>query len=247
MSQSASEPGTPPGEASRAAPVLTVTDLAVQRGGRILLTDLSFRLAGGEALVLTGPNGAGKTSLLRTIAGYLHPSSGEILLLEADAPGMQESRHGGTEVGQRCHFIGHLDGLKAQLTVAENLSFWARFLDGDRPASAREEAVERAMAAFGVDALTDIPAAYLSAGQKRRLGLARLLVAKRPVWLLDEPSVSLDAASVDLLRAAIGRHLSARGIVIAATHLPLGIAAARTLELRPAAESIEADGSEAFA
>ena len=192
--------------------------LTSTRGGRSLFSDLSFSVEGGEALVLMGPNGAGKTTLIRILAGLLAPSAGAVRLDGGDAE---------RSVGEQCHYVGHLNALKAGLTVEENAGFWCRFLDQGGAA----DRVEAALLAFGLAELGDIPAAYLSAGQKRRLGLARLLLAERPVWLLDEPTVSLDQAAQEMLAAAAGAHLAAGGLVVAATHVPLGFARARELHL----------------
>ncbi|HEY5829740.1 MAG TPA: heme ABC exporter ATP-binding protein CcmA [Hyphomicrobiaceae bacterium] len=192
--------------------------LTSTRGGRSLFSDLSFSVEGGEALVLMGPNGAGKTTLIRIVAGLLAPSAGAVRLDGGDAE---------RSVGEQCHYVGHLNALKAGLTVEENAGFWCRFLDQGGAA----DRVEAALLAFGLAELGDIPAAYLSAGQKRRLGLARLLLAERPVWLLDEPTVSLDQAAQEMLAAAAGAHLAAGGLVVAATHVPLGFARARELHL----------------
>jgi heme exporter protein A len=191
--------------------------LVLSRGGRTLIAGLSFRVDAGEALVLTGPNGVGKTTLLAAIAGLLPPDHGSIRLVGA----AEDERP-----GDQSHFIGHLNALKAGLTVAENLTFWARYLDGD-PACADAVLDRLRLAAIG-----HVPAGYLSAGQKRRLSLARLLVASRPLWLLDEPTVSLDAESRELAAGLISDHLASGGIVVAATHLPLGIPASRELVLR---------------
>ncbi len=152
------------------------------RGGRTLFAGLSFAVGGGEALLLLGPNGAGKTTLIRTIAGLLAPAAGAIRLDGGDAE---------RSVGEQCHYVGHLNALKSSLTVEENAAFWCRFLGG------RRDGLDVALEAFGLAHLRDIPAAYLSAGQKRRLGLARVLLAERPVWLLDEPTVSLDQRRPD--------------------------------------------------
>ena len=192
--------------------------LTSTRGGRSLFSDLSFAVDGGEALLLLGPNGAGKTTLIRILAGLLAPAAGAVRLDGGDAE---------RSVGEQCHYVGHLNALKAGLTVEENASFWCRFLDRGGAA----DRVETALSAFGLAELADIPAAYLSAGQKRRLGLARLLLAERPVWLLDEPTVSLDRAAQEMLAAAAGAHLSAGGLVVAATHVPLGFTRASELHL----------------
>jgi len=149
------------------------------RGGRTLFSELSFAIEGGEALLLLGPNGAGKTTLIRMIVGLLAPTAGRISLDGGDAE---------LNLSEQCHYVGHLNALKSSLTVGENASFWCRFLGG----APRPDRVETALAGFGLAHLRDIPAAYLSAGQKRRLGLARVLLAERPIWLLDEPTVSLD-------------------------------------------------------
>ena len=199
---------------------LVADSLSLVRGGRTLLSGLSFALERGTALVVTGPNGAGKTTLVRTIAGLLQPAAGRVWL-----EGGQDER----TVAEECHYVGHLDAVKASLTVVENAWFWCRFLGGTA------DRIGIALQAFGLDHLRDIPAAYLSAGQKRRLGLARLLLAERGLWLLDEPAASLDAASQDALIAVINAHLGAGGLVVAVTHAPLDIAPARELKLGTAA------------
>jgi heme exporter protein A len=200
---------------------LVVDELVVRLGGREVIGGLSLRLGPGQGLLLTGPNGAGKTTLIRAIAGLLRADAGTIRLEGADEP---------EDVGPHCHLIGHQNGVKASLSVAENLRFWARFMgDGDG-------AVEPALERLGLAEIEDLPAGYLSAGQKRRLGLARLLVAKLPLWLLDEPTVSLDTASTQVLAAIISDHLAGGGMAVAATHIPLGIAAMHELKLgQPAA------------
>lgn len=206
---------------------LAVEHLCVARGARLVIDQLSFSLAAGEAMLLTGPNGAGKTTLIRAIAGFLAPISGSIRIEGGDSE---------RDVVEHCHYVGHLNGIKGALTVEENLAFWARFLGSGDPAGEGSR-IETALARFDLEALAGIPANYLSAGQKRRAGLARLLVADRPVWLLDEPSVSLDAASTDLLAAVVSEHAEAGGLVLAATHLPLGFAKTRELRLGPHAEA----------
>ncbi|MGD9785722.1 MAG: heme ABC exporter ATP-binding protein CcmA [Hyphomicrobiaceae bacterium] len=207
---------------------LVVRHLVLTRGGRTVIDDLSFTVGGGEALLLTGRNGAGKTTLIRALAGLLAPLSGQITI-----EGVPDER----EPREVVHYLGHADANKGSLTVLENAQFWMRYLGDWAGAPANGAAgndadtVWPALERLGLDGLADIPAAYLSAGQKRRLALARLLVARRPVWLLDEPSVSLDAASVALLARIIGEHVAGGGLAIAATHLPLGLDAARELRL----------------
>jgi len=194
--------------------------VSVMRGDRMVVTHLSFGVEAGEALVLVGPNGAGKTTLIRCIAGLLRLSAGQIRL-----EGAQPER----TLGEECHYVGHLNGVKASLTVEENATFWCRYLGG------AAEQVEPALATFGLATTRDIPAGYLSAGQKRRLALARLLLAERPIWLLDEPAVSLDVAAQEILASVVGSHLAAGGLVLAATHMPLGFSRSRELQLGVAA------------
>lgn len=179
---------------------LTVTDLAVGRGGVPVLAGVSFGLAGGRALVLRGPNGAGKTTLLRTVAGLQEPMAGSVQGAE-----------------DQVAYAAHADGLKAALSVAENLRFWAAVF-GQRD-------IDPALRAFDLEALADRRAGQLSAGQKRRLGLARMVVTARPLWVLDEPTVSLDAASVALFADAVRTHMAQGGAALIATHIDLGLEA----------------------
>ncbi len=200
----------------RDAAPLEVRDLACRRGERLILEGVSFTVSPGRALILRAPNGAGKTTLLRAIARLTPPVRGTVSL----SP-------------ERMTWFGHADGVKAQLTVAENLRFWA--------AVHGMQDITPALEAFRLADLADRPAAYLSAGQRRRLGLARLLVARRPVWLLDEPTVSLDAATVATFAGVVGAHLAAGGLALIATHIPLGLAEEDVLDVTPfrARESAE--------
>lgn len=202
---------------------LAAESLVLVRGSRTIVDGLSFTVPVGRALVLTGPNGAGKTTLIRAIAGFLTPAAGTVRLDGGEAE---------RTAGEQSHYVGHLNGMKSSLTVEENLAFWALYLRRETAVPLAER-VARALADFDLDVLRDIPAGYLSAGQKRRLGLARLLIAHRPVWLLDEPTVSLDTRSSELLAAAVDRHTASGGIAIAATHLALGLARVDELHLSP--------------
>jgi heme exporter protein A len=185
---------------------LRADNLMCVRGGRVIFAGLSFALPASTMTELRGPNGAGKTSLLRLIAGLIEPEAGSLTLQGGDAE---------ITLGQQCHFVAHQDAVKPHLTVAENLAFWRDFLGGGD--------VGAALATFALAPLASLQAAMLSAGQKRRLALSRLVLAKRPVWLLDEPSVGLDAASRDRLNALVARHVGEGGIVLAATHVDLGV------------------------
>ena len=185
---------------------LAAHDISCQRGGRVLFHDLSFALAPSEGLLVTGPNGAGKTSLLRQIAGLLPLAAGWLNL---------EGAKQDAELPELCHYVGHLNGIKTSFTVRENLAFWADYL-GENDGS-----VPSALGAFGLTPLADFPAGLLSAGQKRKLALSRLFAATRPIWLLDEPQVSLDAPSLKLLEAAIKDHLEGGGIAVVASHTAL--------------------------
>jgi heme exporter protein A len=194
---------------------LAAKGISCQRGGRVLFEGLSFALEPGESLLVTGPNGAGKTSLLRLIAGLLPLQAGSIEGGEEPVP-----------LPELCHYVGHLNGIKSALTLGENLSFWVDFLGGDG------SGVEPAYRMFGLAELKELPAGLLSAGQKRKLALLRLFAAPRPIWLLDEPSVSLDVASVKVLDKAIAEHLAQGGIAVVASHTPLKVKFAQELALK---------------
>ena len=202
--------------------LLTLTDVTIERGGLPLASGVSLSLRPGQALVLRGPNGSGKTTLLRTIAGLQPPTQGAI-----------------TAEPDTIAYGAHADGIKAQLTVTENLTFWAN-LHGNPD-------IEPALTALDLKGLTERPAGALSAGQKRRLGLARLLVTGRPIWALDEPTVSLDAASVALFAQAIRAHLATGGAALIATHIDLGLEA-QVLQMTdfPPVATADAGFDEAF-
>ena len=196
---------------------LSAAGIALERGGRQLFGGVNFEVNAGEALIVVGPNGAGKSSLLRAIAGFLSLGAGAFALDGGDPE---------RSLGEQAHYLGHADGLKGALTAGENLSFWAGVLGGET----RRESWLPALARLRLAHVADFPVRALSAGQKRRVALARLLVARRPLWLLDEPTTALDVASQALFAAIMREHLAAGGLIIAATHAPLGLDA-RTLEL----------------
>jgi heme exporter protein A len=218
----AAPPATPEWGGERPAMRLVAADLACIRGGRQVLSGLGFSIAAGEALLVTGPNGAGKSSLLRAVAGLV-PLTGGGISLEGGDPELP--------VCEQAHYLGHQDAVKPALSVQENLDFWSRFL-GDAAI-----AVDAALAAVGLDGISHLPAGYLSAGQRRRLSIARLIAVPRPIWLLDEPTSALDTAAQATLATLMAQHLDAGGMILAATHGPIGLAGARELRLDPLARS----------
>src|ERR1700689_5430023 len=180
------------------------------RGGREVFSGLDFQASSGEALAVIGANGSGKTSLLRMIAGLLTIADGSI--------GLEDGERELT-LPEQAHYLGHRDALKPALSVIENLAFWRDFLGGEASDS------RASLAAVGLDHAIDLPAAYLSAGQRRRLSIARLFAGRRPVWLLDEATNALDAAGQNMFASLMKDHLGRGGLIVAATHIPLGIAA----------------------
>lgn len=214
---------------------LDVDSITLRRGERTLISSLSFAIAAGEALVLKGPNGVGKTTLMRAVAGFIRPASGHITL----RGGVDE-----LSVAEQSHFVSHQNAVKAALTVRENAAFWCRFQanggDSGDEDQADPERADAALARLGLGAIADIRAQYLSAGQRRRLALARLLLCKRALWLLDEPTVSLDAEATRVLADVIAGHLAVGGLVLAATHIDLGLTGARELQLERLQPAMEA-------
>lgn len=202
---------TPPASA-----LLEADSLAAFRGERLVFRDLSFRVPAGGALVLAGPNGSGKSTLLRLLAGLGRAEAGRLLWAGEDALADR------TTHAARVTYVGHLDAVKAGLTVTENLRFAARLSGG---------MIGNALQAFNLESLAELPARMLSAGQKRRLALARLVLSATPLWLLDEPTLGLDVASVERFGAVLAAHRAGGGMVIAATHLPLPLADAAELRL----------------
>ena len=187
---------------------LIAEGLAGERGGEPVFSGISFALGAGEALTVTGPNGAGKSTLLRVLAGLLPPAAGYARI---------EDGEDWPDVTAAAHFLGHQNAMKTALTVTENLAFWRDFLG--EPHCEVDEALEM----VGLGDIGHLPFGYLSTGQRRRAAIARLLVSYRPVWLLDEPTTGLDKASAAQFSALMGAHLEDGGIIVAATHLPLGL------------------------
>ena len=194
--------------------MLQADGLAAFRGERLVFSGVGFTVAPGGALLLTGPNGSGKSTLLRLVAGLVRPEAGRLLWEGQDALA-DPAAHAG-----RVAYLGHLDAVKPGLGVAENLRFWGT-----------PTAIAAALAQMDLSALADLPARMLSAGQKRRLAIARLALCDARIWLLDEPTLGLDTASVERFGALLAAHRAGGGIVLAATHLPLPLPEAATLRL----------------
>jgi heme exporter protein A len=194
-------------------------NLGCIRGGRTVFAGLDFDVSDGEVLILRGPNGSGKSSLLRLMAGLLRPEAGRITW-DGESLDQDPEAHGG-----RLHYVGHLDAVKPALTVAENLSMWAALR------ARNQDHVSAAMTRFGLDRLADIPARLLSAGQRRRLALARILASPAPLWLLDEPTVALDAAALKALETTVAAHRNNGGLAVISTHTDLGLDRTKTLQL----------------
>lgn len=207
------------------------TKLKGRRGDSVLFEDVGFSLNRGEALVITGPNGAGKSTLLRILAGLLPADSGAFSLRADDGANLP--------VSEFAHYLGHRNAMKRELRVSENLGFWKSF---QKPETGAGLSVDDAIGAVGLTGVAHLPFGYLSAGQQRRIALARLLVAARPLWLLDEPTAALDKRSDQLFADLVRDHLSGGGLAIAATHQPLGLENIQTLELSGVHRAASASG-----
>ena len=196
---------------------LLADHIACQRGGREVFAGLNFTVRAGEALQVAGRNGAGKSSLLRVIAGLVALSAGRLSLAGGDAE---------RSIGEQAHYLGHQDALKSSLSVIENLEFWCSWLGGGD--------ARAALGIVGLDGIAGLPAAYLSAGQKRRLSLARLVAIPRPIWLLDEPFAALDAVAQTALLFLMREHLASGGVIVAATHADIEVDGIREMRIGPA-------------
>ena len=202
---------------------LIAEDLAARRGEDLIFVNVSFQLAPGEAMVLTGRNGSGKSTLLRVLAGLLRPEKGRVEAVFRDG---RESR----PAREVSHYLGHRNAMKQELTVVENLGFWQSVLGDVEGGGGRS--IEEAADMVGLGGITHLPFGYLSAGQQRRFAMAKLLVAHRPVWILDEPTAALDASADEMFAGLVHEHLANGGIAIAATHQPLGLKDAKALVMK---------------
>jgi heme exporter protein A len=199
---------------------LAATGLACQRGGREVFAGVNFAVSSGEALTVSGRNGAGKSSLLRMIVGLVRLAGGKLTLEDGDPE---------LSIAEQAHYLGHQDAVKGSLSVAENLQFWAEYLAAGP--NGTPGTIAESLESVGLARLAALPAAYLSAGQRRRLSIARLIAVPRPIWLLDEPTSTLDAAAVDRLTDLMRAHLAAGGLIVAASHGPIGLDGSRQLPL----------------
>ncbi|WP_137157222.1 heme ABC exporter ATP-binding protein CcmA [Rhizobium sp. FKL33] len=199
---------------------LEAREIAANRGGERLFSAVSFELASGECLILKGKNGTGKSTLIRTVAGLLPLEEGSVTLTLDDGATAPRA-------AEACHYLGHRNAMKRELTVEENLQFWKSFFGDYRNGSGME--IDEAADALGLIGLLHLPFGYLSAGQQRRMAMAKLLTAWRPVWLLDEPTAALDSQSESLFARLMKSHLDQGGLIIAATHQPLGLENAQEL------------------
>ncbi|SOC37802.1 heme exporter protein A [Rhizobium subbaraonis] len=213
---------------------LVAEGLSARRGEDLIFRDVSFDIGVGETLVVKGPNGSGKSTLLRVVAGLLPRESGKIMLAGGEGQGFDT-------VAGACHYLGHRNAMKRELTVEENLRFWKDFL-GDSDGGAGV-AIDEAADAVGLGSILHLPFGYLSAGQQRRMAMAKLLVAWRPVWILDEPTAALDAAAEAMFAGLVKGHLSRGGLALAATHQPLGLGAVNELHMK----GFAVDSAEAWA
>ena len=202
-------------------PLFTGTDLVCFRGGRIVFAGLDFALSAGEALVLRGPNGSGKSSLLRLMAGLSRPLEGTIDWQSGPVSKDPEAHNA------RLHYIGHADPVKPVLTVTENIRFWSSLRTGSSDGDSLPLALEK----LGIGYLADVPGRFLSAGQKRRVNLARILASPAPLWLLDEPSTALDRAAGKSLNDAIAGHRAGGGMVVVSSHAEESLADAREIDI----------------
>lgn len=200
---------------------LVAEGLSARRGEDLIFQDISFEIAGGEALVVKGANGSGKSTLLRVLAGLLPAETGSAKLLAAAQPVER--------LGEAAHYLGHRNAMKRELTVEENLAFWKAFL-GDF-AGGVGVSIDEAAESVGLGGIVHLPFGYLSAGQQRRMAMAKLLVAWRPVWILDEPTAALDVAAEAMFAGLVTTHLARGGIAIAATHQPLGLEGVKELRM----------------
>lgn len=198
--------------------IFEVSELACIRGERPVFRDLSFALEAGGGLLLRGPNGSGKSSLLRILAGFLKPASGRVAWRGENMSAAPEAHRA------RCHYAGHLEAVKPALTVSEHLAFWAAAKGFAKPA-------QNILAALDMADLADVPGRFLSAGQKRRLSLSRLLATPAELWLLDEPSITLDSASAARLEAMLAQHRAGGGIAVVATHADIALPNAKTIDM----------------